>query len=331
VERGGPAKADRLPRDPETRAEVLRLLAEIRDLRADLAKTGKDALTGIDRKRTEAEIQATLKELRETRGERAAEARDKARERRQTIREGLNAFDLIPDETTPGSEVRGQFRDLGKMIRSVGGKVPETFEKLSDKGAKLADKIEAWGEKVETSRQKLADLIQERESFESSVRGTFNNDIFGNGVAGLMLQLEADTNDANARNAALQQLLGMGINGQGGLFKELAASGDLGTAQQLVAQVEAMFNARASAQGFGASLAGEAAYGALVSRQEAVVERQEVMINTLTIRLEEVQRKAARDAEQAVERGAQKGAEKGTRDGMKDRDKQTNQRARANR
>ena len=125
----------------------------------------------------------------------------------------------------------------------------------------------------------------------------------------------------------------MGFDGEA--FKSLAASGDLNTLQQLVAggpaaiaALEAAFNARASAQNTGASLAGEVAFGALQRELELKVQRIESALLRMTTTQENLQEKLVSKVERSVHKGTREGAAKGTREGMKDAAKGANQRGR---
>jgi hypothetical protein len=124
--------------------------------------------------------------------------------------------------------------------------------------------------------KQLHNLQSKASETRSAAAGTFNNDPFGGGASGLMLQLKADTNDARAMTAALRTLKRKHISS--GLAAALAASGDLDTAQQLakmsggkINQFDAAFAARAQAQQTLGNTAANVAFGTQMRRLNQVL------------------------------------------------------------
>jgi len=165
-------------------------------------------------------------------------------------------------------------------------------------------------ERETEQRRKLRDQMQ---SFRSSVAGSFNNDPFGEGLAGFDLQLRADRNDARDMKAALRKAKRSGLDG--GLFAALAASGDLNTAQAFaglsrkeIAQRERLFRSTQQARGDLAGFATNVRFGK---------------------QMRELNREIKQLRQQIGRMG--KHVEDGARRGVGDRDRRTAQRVRTGR
>jgi hypothetical protein len=104
-----------------------------------------------------------------------------------------------------------------------------------------ADKVKKSYDK---EKSKLDDLISQRDSLASSIASAAVHDPFGNGVAGLDAQVEADTGDIDAMTAALATLVKNGLDPKSALYQQLAASMDVNTAQQLAQLSSADLQAR---------------------------------------------------------------------------------------
>lgn len=190
----------------------------------------------------------------------------------------------------------------------------------ASKGAKsLKERLKEATKELERETEKRRALREKIDSFKSEVRGSFNGDIFGNGLAGLDTQLQADRNDARSMKFALAKAKAKGLSG--GLFEALAASGDLTTAQQLaglsrseIAAREKLFSQTKAAQ---SGLANFAAAGMekAYSAQTKVTDRLEKTVTRLEKRLDKIG----------------KDVEKGARDGIRDRNRDASQRSRAGR
>lgn len=174
---------------------------------------------------------------------------------------------------------------------------------------------------VEKDTKHRDDVRRERDAVRDAARGSFDNDIFGNGLAGLQLQLEADRNDASAMTKALKGAKKKGLDG--GLLDALAGSGDLNTAQQIeklskaeIRRVERLFGqAEGARRNLGAVAA--APYTKELRSLNRHINSQERTI----ARLE----KTLKGLEKAVE----KGARAGSRDGISDREARRNQNTKA--
>src|SRR5690606_38402287 len=167
-------------------------------------------------------------------------------------------------------------------------------QKHSERLAKAWNRLD---KRVERREARLDSLRADRDSLVSAAAGSFDNDIFGQGVAGLRLQLEADRNDAQAMRRALAGTQGLGK----GLMAALAASGDLATAQELagmsraeVRQLSRLYNQRGNAQASLGTYAGDAVYAKQIRRQEATLDRLDGTMKSLARRLNSWERAAER-------------------------------------
>lgn len=114
------------------------------------------------------------------------------------------------------------------------------------------------------------------------------------GLDALRNVLTTDTANARAFAAALQEAVSRGLDPTGGLYQQLAASGDLTTAQQLaglspaeIDQFEAMFKAREDAAAQVAAMTTQAVYGEQQAMLQAQIDHQNQLIaavdTTLTL------------------------------------------------
>lgn len=208
-------------------------------------------------------------------------------------------------------ELRDALKDLRQDLKEAGLDWTGSMQRQSAQLVKLTRSYEKQTEKL--------DRLQDRsDAFGSEVAGSFNNDLFGNGLAGLDLQLQADTNDNKAMEAALKKAAKKGLDG--GLFKALAASGDIGTATELaglsraeIAAYEKKFGRRSNAAESLGGFAADEAFGAVIRRQERFLDRNEKAIVRLVNTLE----------------GLPGHVEEGTRKGWSDKNRRTRSSIRA--
>lgn len=157
--------------------------------------------------------------------------------------------------------VRRSLNGIDKLLAGLGKKgikaVAPTFAKLRERISNMA----------KSARESFKSMQATSREFASSVAETFKNDIFGNGAAGLKLQLQADTNDARAMTKALRTASAKGLSGS--FEKALAQSGDLTTAQQIskmtrteIARLERLYAERNKATQQLGNFAANQAYGA---------------------------------------------------------------------
>lgn len=145
------------------------------------------------------------------------------------------------------------FHELNAMRFADGGAVGASGRAVGVGSLSLERTLKQLQRAIERDTEKRDELRRERDSARSAAMSSFDGDIFGNGLAGMRLQLEADRNDANAMRKALKQAQGKGLDGA--LFQALAASGDLNTAQQMaglsrreIREYEQLYAQRATAQ-----------------------------------------------------------------------------------
>ncbi|UIU47060.1 tail tape measure protein [Microcystis phage MinS1] len=204
------------------------------------------------------------------------------------------------------------------------------LEYLSTTAANAAIELKVMKGTLKEEREARKKLISQQKEYQQSVAGQFNNDLFGNGLEGLRVQLEADRNDSNTMRQLLQQLAGKGLDTEGGLFAALSQSGDITTARQLLAtgrsgidQYEALFGQRARAQQQLGAFAAQEKFGDSVAQFDRVIGRLERQIDKIGDRVE---KGAEKGAERGSERGSEKGTNKGARDGIQGRAASTNTR-----
>lgn len=181
-------------------------------------------------------------------------------------------FDLRPDMSA--REIRREFREFAKVLKDGGVRLGEGFDAAAKAAEKTAVRWDRVNARTERMADRLGNLRDARSSLVSAAAGSFDNDIFGNGLSGLRLQLEADRNDSRAMLAALKQARAKGLDG--GLLEAVAASGDLATMQQLasgsraqIRQYEQLYNQRSRAQAQLGQFAGEAAFGQSIKELSA--------------------------------------------------------------
>jgi hypothetical protein len=130
-----------------------------------------------------------------------------------------------------------------------------------------------------------------------------------------LTQLRADRNDARKMHQALRKAKAKGLDG--GLFKALAASGDLETAQQLAnmtpAQIhkyEVLWHQRQKATASLGQYAGQQVFGAEIHGVKRELHHLNKELHHLR---QEIHHLGPR-----VEHGARKGTHDGARDGMRE-------------
>lgn len=152
--------------------------------------------------------------------------------------------------------------------------------------------------------QQIALLQGPAASTEQTLTGL---DAFGN-------VLTTDTANIQAFAAALQAAVARGLDPTGGLYAELAAKGDLTTAQQLaglspaeIDQFEALFKAREDAAAQLAAMTTQAVYGEQQAALQAQIDAQNQLIHAVDVTLTLLQATEAVLGEQ-VRAGAEAGS-----------------------
>ena len=190
--------------------------------------------------------------------------------------------------------------------------------RADEKELKAAEKLlEAAVEQRDAAFEMRNAAQEAKDAFAAQVAGSFNNDLYGSGLAGAMLQLQADANDSRDMNRILGQLAKIGLDGAA--FESLATSRDITTANQLlaggagqVAAFEAAFGARAAAQQrLGATAA------AVVHPQEGIdrMTRAAREMNQAVREMRQDRNELRREIK-AIEKYIESGAKKGISAGM---------------
>jgi phage-related protein len=116
----------------------------------------------------------------------------------------------------------------------------------------LEKQEQALRDKLASITQKLADVKNAAKDFASSVAQNFTSDALSGTLADFKATLVTDTANANSFAAALKTAVSKGLDGA--LLKDVAASGNIGLAQEIAAQsksgiadLEKQFAARAKA------------------------------------------------------------------------------------
>jgi TP901 family phage tail tape measure protein len=227
----------------------------------------------------------------------------------QAIKEAFKHFWFGPKAT--GDKTASEVHDLVKALREALGKDSPLLEHVKNLGDKLIQAAKAQ----DRMSAHLDNLIAKRDAYSHEVAGTFRNDLFGMGSEGLLTQLKADRNDARRMHQALRKAKAKGLSG--GLFKELAASGDYGTAQELAnmsrAQIhryEVLYNQRQKATRTLGDYAGQQVFGQDIHGIRRELGHLNHQIRNL--------HQAINHIGPHVEHGARRGTHDGARDGMRE-------------
>jgi hypothetical protein len=223
-------------------------------------------------------------------------------------------FDLKGGMTV--ADINAEFAELRKALHLS----RNAFGGLRKEADRVAHAYSRNTAALEKSRDKLNQLRADRAAYASEVTGAFRHDPFGNGAAGLKLQLEADRNDAKAALDYAKVLNGKGISDA--LEKALFASGDLTTISQLagmskaqIAEYNKLYAAsQATTKAVGTFEANQA-YGKQINAQNVLIRRQTRVLDNLAKRIE----------------GIERAAERGVARGLAGHVRKTNQRAKAGR
>ena len=366
-------------RSLDDRLAIAQTLQEIRDLRRDLARDGKQRLSGIDRRIAELQLEAAERELRLTRTREAREARAAAREQAAAIRQigaGLSFDSLVPGQPqTVAQGVAAEIQDFWQQIFEAGGTIDSAMLSWAADmvaAAKAYDETVAAIEAETKKRDDLAQTLSEQQSqldqlnstmeaFASSVASNFTGSPFsrtslprsapgqsaleqqlaaaqaagdaaaasrlmqqialaqssGAGLEALRASVEGDIADAEAFTAALAELASKGLDTTGplgALYAQLAASGDVVTAQDLAAlsadqvdQWEKLFATREDAAATAGALATQAMYGEQHAVLVAAVDQSTAAIQALDATITVLEATQAVLGEQ-VRAGAEAGA-----------------------
>ncbi|WP_232676670.1 hypothetical protein [Nocardioides sp. R-C-SC26] len=312
-------------RSLDEQLEVVRLSIQIRDIRRELAKTGKDALTGMEEKQARLELRQAARDLRLARQMDEKAAREEAREARReamnerrsridSVRGGVQSFDLNAGMTQ--AEVREEFADFVRVLKEAGVEVPKSMSRLRDRALDLAGKLEVVNAQIAETTQQMAEVEAAQAEMKRAIAGVFSNNPYERGgFANATLQLEADLNDTLERSGLLDRLISLGMDPASEAFRDLAMRGDMQTLRDMdttaeVGQYEDLFIRLLSAQQYVGDRFSELSYSgdrtALESKLEALNANQERLS------------KALENVEDRMEAGAMRGARAGTKSGAKE-------------
>ena len=236
---------------------------------------------------------------------------------------------FAPALTQGAAGVRSEVRDLRRSIREAGGVWTQAIQKQADKLIGLAKAYDAQADALDKSTQALDQLYAAQESYVQQVAGLFNTSPFGQGLEFFDLATAANTNDSTSWQSILQQLADQGLDGP--LFQQLAASGDMATAMQLLATGPAGIALRE--QAFAAMLAAQQrsgwfsagqVYGGQITGQQQVVADNAAALRELKGQMQTTQTaledtaKAVNDFPGKAKTAVQDGARIGSKQGVKE-------------
>lgn len=150
-------------------------------------------------------------------------------------------------------------------------------------------------DQADAATQARDNTQQLRDSLAGSVSGQFSNSLTGGGLAGLSRTLGKDIAGGSAMDDTLRALVGAGLDTTGassGLFKELAASNDLKTASELLADpsriagLEAQFAQRESINAGRGEFAASVSFDALLAQQTAAASASDARAAALETQLQ---------------------------------------------
>lgn len=229
------------------------------------------------------------------------------------------------------AEIRAELRDLRRSLKDAGGVWNGAIDKQAHKLLALAGKYDAQADALDRSRQALDDLYAAQASYAQQVGGLFSASPFGQGLDFFDALVGANTNDSTSWQGILQQLIDQGLDGP--LLQQLAASGDMATAMQLlatgpagIALREQAFQAMLDAQQRSGWFAAGQVFGNQITNQQQVVAdnaaalrdlkgQMQTTEQALTDTVKAVNRFPA-EAKDAVRDGAKTGAKQGVKEAL---------------
>lgn len=167
----------------DNRLDLLNLEQQIRQLQRDLAKTGKEALGGLNRAIAQTQLEIARRDIRQARNE-------PMREFRTGMRDARSGFDVDGDMTT--AEVRAELREFRAAIREAGGEWTKRLQGMGDRlirNAQALNKAERAVERETQKRERLTDKYDDQiaameqlqsvmDGFASNVARSFLSDPF---------------------------------------------------------------------------------------------------------------------------------------------------------
>jgi hypothetical protein len=251
------------------------------------------------------------KDVSEAAHQLAKDLRSAAREQKKAIHDAFHNLEF--DLSEGADSIRSEIQSLRQSLKEAGGVWNDALNRHAQKIIRLSLRYD-----------QAADKLAKMTEFVDQVKGNFNNNAFGTdqGLAGFFAQTTTDTVRANAFSQTLAQLKAMGLSGDA--YQQLAQSGDLNTAQQLlsggsgtIAQfIAAIANKNTALNGLG-DTAAQGLFGTTVDKQQALVASLQASVD----RQEQVLRDLAgliSNVGTNLPRAAKKGAYDGTYEGVKD-------------
>ena len=234
------------------------------------------------------------------------------------LRDALRGFAV--DVDMGAASVASEVDQLRRSLREAGGVWTMNLERQAQALIDTAEKYDAAAASLER-------LQQASDAFRDAVANSFNTDVISGNLAQLGSGLSGDIANIDAMKQTLALLAAAGLDttgDRGALYAELAKSGNLSLAQQLLASgasgvdyYEGLFAQRAlDQQGF-ASGQQQTVYGQEMREQTLAtyelrtqMEKQEVAFNSMVKSVEGIGRH--------VKSGTKEGSYEGTYKGVKD-------------
>lgn len=288
----------------------------------DDAKGKQDKERAHDRLKA-AEDRADSAEKRRNKAERdldrAKQDRRTAHQDQRSLDRAFKRFDIKPGMDR--SRVKSEVNELLQSVRQALGKDSGLFKALDrfrDRLKGAAKRLDEERREREKLNDKLKSLRQKSNEYSGTVAGNFRNDPFSGGLDEFALQVRADRNDAKSMKRALGRASRKGLDG--GLYKQLAASGNMELAQQFgrlgrqeIRKYEALFEQRNRRSSELGDRAARHVYGERLRKYDHSVNHLDRTIRRLEHRLEK------------LGNHVQDGARKGTREGQDHRIKRLHQ------
>lgn len=210
-------------------------------------------------------------------------------DREKEIAKAFHHFGLSVAQGADG--VRSEIADLRRAIRQAGGVWTDAMDRQSKKLIQTAKDYDA-------AAASLGQLQQASTDFANAVAGSFNTDVIHGNLAQLGSGLTGDISNIDAMQATLDQLKALGLDTtgpNGALYQQLAQSGNLQLAQQLLASgasgigyYENLFAQRAAdQQAFGAGQA-NTVYGQALKDANDLVTRLATRLDKQQDKLDDV-------------------------------------------
>ncbi len=216
-------------------------------------------------------------------------------------------------------QVRSELQELREALKEAGGVWTKAMQEQAKKILHIAARYDKLSEQLKKNQDALADLEAQESAYAQQVAGLFNTNPFDKGLAFFDQTTAGNTSSSSLWQQTLQQLAQMGLDGP--LFEQLAASGNMVLATQLIAsgrlgiaQREQAFAAMLAAQQSSGAYAGgqvydarEAALQATIDRQTAALERQMAAFDRQVDKLSNKVDRLGQNVEDGSERGTYKG------------------------